>query len=317
MRLAILDDFQNVVLSVSDWSVIEDRVDITVFNDHLTDTDAIAERLEPFDILVIIRERTPFPGALIEKLPNLKLLVTGGMRNRGIDLDAAGDRGITVCGTASMGSPTSELIWGLIIATVRNIPRQVQAVREGGWQVGLGVGLKGKTLGLIGLGRLGAVVAGYGKAFGMDVVAWSQNLTAERCAGQGVRLAESKEELLAQSDVISIHLVLSDRNRGLIGADELSLMKPTAYLINTSRGPIIDEDALIAAVKAGTIAGAGLDVFDVEPLPVDHPFRTLDGIVATPHLGYVSLENYQGYFDQGIENIDAWLNGAPVRVITA
>ncbi len=317
MRLAILDDFQNAVLSSADWSVIEDRVDITVFNDHLTDNDAIAERLAPFEILVIIRERTPFPRALIEKLPNLKLLVTGGMRNRGIDLDAAADHGITVCGTASMGSPTSELIWGLIIATLRNIPRQVQAVREGGWQVGLGIGLAGKTLGILGLGRLGAVIAGYGKVFGMDVLAWSENLTPERCDECGVRLAESKEALFSESDVVTIHLVLSDRTRGMVGAEELSKMKPTAYLINTSRGPIIDEHALIDAVRGGSIAGAGLDVFDVEPLPADHPFRTMDAIVATPHLGYVSAENYQGYFGQGIENIDAWLKGDPIRLITA
>ncbi len=317
MRLAILDDFQNVVLSVSDWSVIEDRVDITVFNDHLVDTDALAERLEPFDILVIIRERTPFPSALIEKLPNLKLLVTGGMRNKGIDLEAAQDQGVTVCGTQSLGSPTAELIWGLIISTLRNIPQQVQAVREGRWQVGLGVGLKGKTLGIIGLGRLGAVIAGYGKAFGMDVLAWSENLTPERCAEVGVRFAESKQALMAESDVISIHVVLSDRTRGLIGAEELSWMKATAYIINTSRGPIIDEEALIAAIKGGSIAGAGLDVFDVEPLPADHPFRTLDGVVATPHLGYVAQETYQFYFDEGIENIDAWLKGDPIRIITA
>ena len=316
MDLAILDDFQNVVLSVSDWSVIEDRVDITVFNDHLVEIDDIAARLEPFDILVIIRERTPFPRALFEKLPNLKLLVTGGMRNRGIDIDAARDHGVIVCGTESLGSPTAELAWGLILATVRNIPRQVQAIREGGWQVGLGMGLDGKTLGVVGLGRQGSVVAGYGKAFGMDVLAWSQNLTAERCAEHGVRLADSKETLLAQSDVITIHLVLSDRTRGLIGSEGLSLMKPTAYIINTSRGPIIDEEALIEAVEGGKIAGAGLDVFDVEPLPADHPFRSLDGIVATPHLGYVSRESYQRYFDQGIENIDAWLKGAAIRVIS-
>ncbi len=317
MRLAILDDFQDVVLSVSDWSVIEDRVEITVFNDNLVDMDALAKRLEPFDILVVIRERTRFPRALIERLPNLKLIATAGMRNQAIDMEAAQDQGVTVCGTQSLTSPTAELIWGLIISTVRNIPQQVQTVREGGWQVGLGVGLEGKTLGIIGLGRLGAVIAGYGKAFGMDVLAWSENLTPERCAEVGVGFAETKRALMAESDVISIHVVLSDRTRGLIGAEELSWMKPTAYIINTSRGPIIDEKALIEAVKGGRIAGAGLDVFDIEPLPADHPFRSLDGIVATPHLGYVVQETYQCFFDQGIENIDAWLKGAPIRVIEA
>ncbi|MEE8083729.1 MAG: D-2-hydroxyacid dehydrogenase family protein [Alphaproteobacteria bacterium] len=315
MRLAILDDFQNVVRSVSDWSAIEDRVEITVFNDHLEEVTDVARRLEPFEIAVVIRERTKFPRALLEKLPNLKLLVTGGMRNRGIDLAAAGEFGVTVCGTESVGSPTSELTWGLIIATVRNIPAQVQAVHDGGWQVGLGPGLEGKTLGVIGLGRQGTAVARVGLAFGMDVAAWSQNLTDERCAEHGVRFVASKEDLLRQSDIVSIHLVLSDRSRGTIDAEALSHMKPGAYLINTSRGPIVDEDALIAAVKGGKIAGAGLDVFDIEPLPADHPYRNTAGIVATPHLGYTSRENYQKYFDQGIENIDAWLKGAPIRVM--
>ncbi len=315
MRLAILDDFQNVVRSVSDWSAIEDRVEITVFNDHLEEVADVARRLEPFEIAVVIRERTKFPRALLEKLPNLKLLVTGGMRNRGIDLAAAGEFGVTVCGTESVGSPTSELTWGLIIATVRNIPAQVQAVHDGGWQVGLGPGLEGKTLGVIGLGRQGTAVARVGLAFGMDVAAWSQNLTDERCAEHGVRFVASKEDLLRQSDIVSIHLVLSDRSRGTIDAEALSHMKPGAYLINTSRGPIVDEDALIAAVKGGKIAGAGLDVFDIEPLPADHPYRNTAGIVATPHLGYTSRENYQKYFDQGIENIDAWLKGAPIRVM--
>lgn len=317
MRLAILDDFQNVVLSVADWSAIEDRVDITVFNDHLTDLDALAERLEPFEIIVVIRERTPMPRALIERLPRLKLLVTGGMRNRSIDEDAVKDHGITFCGTQSLGSPTAELAWGLILATLRHIPQQVQAVREGGWQVGLGVGLEGKTLGVIGLGRLGSAVAGYGKAFAMDVVAWSQNLTAERCAEVGVRKAKSLDSLLSESDVVTIHLVLSDRTRGLIGREELAAMKPGAYLINTSRGPIVEEAALIAAVTEGRIAGAGLDVFDIEPLPPDHPYRSTEGIVATPHIGYVSKEGYERYFTQAIEDIEAWLKDEPIRVIAA
>ncbi len=315
MRLAILDDFQNVVRSVSDWSVIEDRVELTVFNDHLEAADDVARRLEPFEIVVVIRERTKFPKALFEKLPNLRLLVTGGMRNRGIDLAAAKDFGVTVCGTESLGSPTSELTWGLILATVRNIPEQVRSIHEGGWQLGLGIGLAGKTLGIIGLGRQGSAVARVGLAFAMDVAAWSQNLTHERCAEHGVRFVESKEALLAQSDIVTIHLVLSDRSRGTIDAAALSHMKPGAYLINTSRGPIVEEDALMAAVEGGRIAGAGLDVFDIEPLPADHPYRTMAGIVATPHLGYTSKESYQRYFGQGIEDIDAWLKGPPIRVM--
>lgn len=317
MRLAILDDFQNVVLSVSAWSVIEDRVDITVFNDHLEEVGDVARRLEPFEIVVVIRERTKFPRELFDRLPNLKLLVTGGMRNRGIDLAAAKDHGVTVCGTAGSGNSTAELTWGLIISVMRNIPEQVQAIREGGWQVGLGVGLMGKTLGVIGLGRQGGAVAKIAKGFDMDVVAWSRNLTVERCAEHGVGLAESMEALLAQSDVVTIHVPLTESSRGLIGAGELAQMKQTAYLINTSRGPIVEEAALIDAVKAGRIAGAGLDVFDIEPLPAGHPYRTLEGIVPTPHLGYTSAENYLCYFNEGIEDIESWLKGAPIRVLKA
>ena len=316
MRLAILDDFQNIVKTIGDWSSIEDRVDITVYNDHLEDSDALVARLEPFDIVVVIRERSKFPREVLERLPNLKLIVTGGMRNRGIDIAAANAQGVTVCGTGGAGNSTAELTWGLILSVMRNIPPQVQSIREGGWQVGLGVGLMGKTLGIIGLGRQGSAVAKIGKGFDMEVAAWSTNLTPERCAEQGVRYVESKEALLAQSDVVSVHVILSERSTGLIDAEALSHMKKTAYLINTSRGPIVDEDALIAAVEEGRIAGAGLDVFDIEPLPADHPYRTLAGIVPTPHLGYTSAENYRCYFNEGIENIDAWLKGAPIRVMT-
>lgn len=315
MRLAILDDFQNVVRSVADWSVLEDRVEITVFNDHLHDIDAVANRLQPFEIVVCIRERTQFPRALFDRLPNLKLLVTGGMRNLGIDLQAARERGVVVCGTESIGYPTAELTWGLILATLRNIPREVESVRNGGWQVGLGVGLRGKTLGIIGLGRQGIPVAGYGKAFGMKVIAWSQNMTAEKCAEHGVEKAASLDDLLARSDVVSIHVILSERTRGLIGAAQLAKMKPSAFLINTSRGPIVDETALIAAVENGTIAGAGLDVFDTEPMPKDHPYRRIDRIVATPHLGYTSKEGYEQFFGLGVEDVDAWLKGKPIRVM--
>lgn len=315
MRLAILDDFQNVVRSVADWSVLEDRVEITVFNDHLHELDAVAKRLQPFDIVVCIRERTQFPRALFGKLPNLKLLVTGGMRNLGIDLQAAKERGVVVCGTDSIGHSTAELTWGLILAAVRNIPREVESVRRGGWQVGLGVGLRGKTLGVIGLGRQGIPVAGYGKAFGMKVIAWSQNLTAEKCAEHGIDKAASLDDLLVRSDVVTVHVILSERTRGLIGAAQLARMKPSAFLINTSRGPIVEEKALIDAVEKGTIAGAGLDVFDVEPLPEDHPYRRIDRIVATPHLGYTSKEGYEQFFGLGVEDIDAWLKGKPIRVM--
>ncbi len=316
MRLAVLDDFQNVVRSFGDWSRIEDRVEVTVYNDHLEDKDALVERLEPYDIVIVIRERTKFPKEVLDRLPNLKLLVTGGMRNRGIDIKAANAQGVTVCGTGGAGNSTAELTWGLILCVVRNIPAQVQAIREGGWQIGLGVGVMGKTLGIIGLGRQGAAVAKIGLGFDMDVIAWSRSLTAERCAEHGARLAGSMEALLAESDIVSIHVPLTDSSRGLIGAAEIARMKPTAYLINTSRGPIIEEAALIEAIKAGRIAGAGLDVFDIEPLPADHPYRTLEGIVPTPHLGYTSAENYRCYFEEGIEDIDAWLKGAPVRVMT-
>jgi len=315
MRLAVLDDFQNVVLSVCDWSVIEDRVAVTVFNDHLYREEDVAERLAPFDMAVVIRERTQFPRTLFEKLPNLRLLVTGGMRNLAIDLDAARDNGVTVCGTQSESTDASELTWGLILATVRNIPEQVQAVREGGWQVGLGTGLRGKTLGVMGLGRRGTEVAKVGKVFGMDVVAWSQNLKAEHCAKHGVRFVASKQELLAQSDIVTLHLVMSDRTRGIIDREALSMMKRSAYLINTSRGPLVVEEALLEAVRSGHIAGAGLDVFDVEPLPARHPYRNTPRVVATPHLGYVTREAYRQFFSQGIEDIEAWLRGEPIRVM--
>lgn len=316
MRLAILDDFQNVVKSIGDWSRIEDRVEVTVFNDHLEDKDALIERLQPFEIVVVIRERSKFPKDVLERLPNLKLLVTGGMRNRGIDIAAANAQGVTVCGTGGSGNSTAELTWGLILCVMRNIPEQVQAIREGGWQIGLGVGLMGKTLGIIGLGRQGGAVAKIGKGFDMDVVAWSRSLTEERCTEHGVRLAGSMAALMAESDVVSIHVPLTESSRGLIGAEEIAHMKETAYLINTSRGPIVEEAALIEAVRGKMIAGAGLDVFDIEPLPTDHPYRTLPGIVPTPHLGYTALENYRVYFDEGIENIEAWLAGAPVRVMS-
>ncbi len=315
MRLAILDDFQNVVKSIGDWSQIEDRVDVTAYNDHLEDPGALVERLEPFDIVFVIRERSKFPKEVLERLPNLKLLITAGMRNRSIDLKTAEAQGITVCGTGGSGNSTAELTFALILCVMRNIPDQVQSIREGGWQVGLGEGVMGKTLGIIGLGRQGKAVAKIGKGFDMEILAWSRSLTAEQCAEQGARLADSLEALMAEADVVTIHVPLTDSSRGLIGAAELSHMKDSAYLINTSRGPIVEEAPLIDAVTSGRIAGAGLDVFDIEPLPDDHPYRTLSGIVPTPHLGYTALENYQCYCPDVIEDIDAFLKGAPVRVI--
>ncbi len=314
-RIAILDDFQNVALEVADWSAVAERAEVTVFNDHLADPDAVAERLRDFDIVVIMRERTPFPAALIECLPNLRLLLTTGMRNLSVDLDAATARGVIVCGTESVGYTPAELTWGLILALMRDIPREDRATREGQWQTALGRAINGRVLGVIGLGKIGARVAAVGKAFEMDVIAWSQNLTGERCAEVGVRLAAGLNELLTTSDVITIHTVLSDRTRGLIGAGEFAKMKPTAILVNTSRGPIIGEAALITALKDGTIAGAGLDVYDVEPLPLDHPLRNLENTVITPHLGYVTDDNYRLYFDHAVEDIGAYLDGSPVRVL--
>ncbi len=313
-RIAILDDFQNVALEVVDWSAVAQRAEITVFNDHLADADAVAERLREFDIVVIMRERTPFPAALIDNLPNLRLLVTTGRRNLAIDLDAATVRGVVVSGTDSVGYSPAELTWALILALMRSIPKEDRATREGRWQTALGRALNGRVLGVIGLGKIGARVAAVGKAFEMDVTAWSQNLTGERCAEIGVRQV-GFEELLTTSDVITIHTVLSDRTRGLIGAGELAKMKPTAYLVNTSRGPIIEEEALITALKDGTIAGAGLDVYDVEPLPLDHPLRNLENTVITPHLGYVTDDNYRVYFGHAVEDIGAYLDGGPVRVL--
>ncbi|MCH9050651.1 MAG: D-2-hydroxyacid dehydrogenase family protein [Proteobacteria bacterium] len=312
--MAILDDFQNVALEAADWSAVAERAEIAVFDDHLADPDAVAERLRDFDIVVIMRERTPFPAALIGNLPKLRLLVTTGMRNLAIDLDAATARGVVVSGTESVGYSPAELTWALILALMRDIPKEDRATREGRWQTALGRAINGRVLGVIGLGKIGARVAAVGKAFEMDVIAWSQNLTGERCAEVGVRQV-GFEELLTTGDVITIHTVLSDRTRGLIGAGELAKMKPTATLVNTSRGPIIEEAALITALKGGTIAGAGLDVYDVEPLPRDHPLRDLENTVITPHLGYVTDDNYRVYFGHAVEDIGAYLDGGPVRVL--
>ena len=311
-RVAILDDYQGVARRMADWTSLPAGTELVIFADHLNDAGAVAARLADFDAVVAMRERTAFPRALLEKLPRLRLLVTTGMRNASIDVGAAVERGVIVCGTAGLPYPTAELTWGLILALVRRIPTEDRATREGRWQVSCGLGLNGKTLGVIGLGGLGSRVAKVGRAFEMDAIAWSQNLTAARAAEVGATLV-AKDDLLARADVVSIHLVLGDRTRRLIGARELSRMKRTAYLVNTSRGPIVDEAALVAAVRQGTIAGAGLDVYDEEPLPLDHPLRNLPNTVITPHLGYVTEEGYRIFYGQALEDVKAWLAGKPVR----
>lgn len=314
MRVAILDDYQNVALTMADWSKIGAAADITVFNDHVDALDAVADRLAPFDVIAMMRERTPFPSQLIGNLPNLKLLVTAGMRNLSIDLAAATDHGVVVSGTENVGVTTAELAWGLILGLARKIPEEDKATRAGHWQTSVGMSVADKTLGIVGLGKVGSHVAKIGLAFGMNVIAWSQNLTHERCVESGVQLA-SKEELFRKSDFISVHLVLSDRTRGLVGRDEFSLMKPSAYLVNTARGPIVQQDALIEALESGAIGGAGIDVYDSEPLPPGHPMRTLPRSIITPHLGFVTDTNYKLWYGQIVEDIEAWMAGEPIRVL--
>jgi phosphoglycerate dehydrogenase-like enzyme len=316
-RCAILDDYQNIALQMADWSPIAKEVEVTVFNEHLGGQDKVIKALADFDFVCGMRERTPFPRAVIEALPKLRLLITTGARNASFDLKAAKERNVVVCGTPSVGNPTAGIAFGLMLELTRRIGFENARMKAGEpWQTTIGLDLTGLTLGTIGLGKLGQRVAQIGKAFGMNVLAWSQNLTEEKCREAGVQYA-TKEDLLRQADFVTIHVVLGQRTRGLIGAKEFGLMKPTAYLINTSRGPIVEEAALLAALKEKRIAGAGLDVFDVEPLPVDHPLRTLDNVVLTPHLGYVSLQNYRAYFPGVVENIRAFMDGRPVRVIAA
>lgn len=314
MKIALLDDYQGVALTLADWPGLLPDAEITVFRDTLTDHDALVARLEDFEIIGIMRERTPFPKALLERLPKLKLLVTTGHRNASIDVAAAKALGITVCGTASSAHAASELTWALIMAAARRLDIELRSFHEGGWQRGLGRDLRGATLGVIGLGRLGGLVAGYGAAFGMRVLAWSQNLAAERAAECGAQ-AVDKETLFRESDFVTLHVRLSDRSRGLVNAETLGLMKPDAWIVNTSRGPIVDKAALVAALKAKRIGGAALDVFDVEPLPADDELRRLDNVVATPHVGYVSRENYSTMYSVTAENIAAFLAGKPINVI--
>ncbi|MGV9228413.1 D-2-hydroxyacid dehydrogenase family protein [Streptomyces nigra] len=314
LRCALLDDFQDVATGIVDWSPLADDVELVPFTTHFPDEDTLAAALADFDIVVTLRERVPFPASLFARLPRLKLLVASGMRNSVIDYAAAEAHGVTVCGTASSSTPPVELTWALLLGLARGIVEESQALRAGGpWQSTVGADLHGRRLGLLGLGRIGSRVAQVGLAFGMRVTAWSQNLTKEYADEVGVHLAAGKEELLADSDFVSVHLALSDRTRGMLGAPELALLKPTAYLINTSRAAIVDQDALLAALHEGRIAGAGVDVFDVEPLPADHPMRTAPRLLATPHLGYVSQTNYRTYYGQAVENIQAYLAGSPVR----
>ncbi|MFF5855747.1 D-2-hydroxyacid dehydrogenase family protein [Streptomyces sp. NPDC012751] len=314
LRCVVLDDFQGVAVDSADWSVLGDQVEVVALREHLDGEDVLATALADYDIVVTLRERVPFPGSLIARLPRLKLLIASGMRNGVIDYAAAQAHGVTVCGTASSGTPPVELTWALLLGLARGIVQENDALRGNGpWQSTVGADLHDRRLGLLGLGRIGSRVARVGLAFGMRVSAWSQHLTRERAEEVGVGLAASKEQLLAESDFVSVHLVLGDRTRGLVGAAELALMKPTAYLVNTSRAAIVDQDALLAALHEGRIAGAGVDVFDVEPLPAGHPLRSAPRLLATPHLGYVSRANYTTYYGQAVENIRAYLAGSPVR----
>jgi phosphoglycerate dehydrogenase-like enzyme len=317
IRIAVLDDYQDVARAMADWSSLGPDARVVFFRDHEADLDGLVSRLEPFDAVVLTRERTRCDAALLARLPNLKLIASIGMWNAAIDLAAAQARGIVVSGTTG-GEPhaTPALTWALIMALTRTIALEAAAVRAGGWQVGLGVDLAGKTLGLLGLGRIGQMVARYGHAFAMHTIAWSQNLMPEKAAEAGVERVE-KDELFRRADVLTVHLKLSERTTDLVGARELALMKPSAYLVNTSRGPIVTEAALIAALQAKHIAGAALDVFDQEPLPPAHPFRFLPNVLATPHIGYVSENTYRNAFPQIVENIRAWRDGAPIRVMGA
>ena len=315
VRAAILDDYQNVAMQFADWSSIAKDVEIKVFNKPFASQDEAIRALQGFAVVVGMRERTPFPRKVIEALPDLKLLNTTGARNNSFDVKACAERGVTVCGTGATGSPTTGIAFGLMLELTRRIGFENARLKAGApWQVTIGRDLEGLTLGILGLGKLGQRSAAVGKAFGMKTIAWSQNLTEDKAKTAGADYV-SKDDLFRNSDFVTIHIVLSDRSRGLIGAKELGSMKKTAYLINTSRGPIVDEKALIAALQNKAIAGAGLDVFDVEPLPPDHPFRKMDNVVITPHLGYVSEQNYRKYFPDAVEDIRAWLDGKPVREI--
>ncbi len=314
MKVAVLDDYQGVAESLADWSQLPQGAEVTFFSDHLNSEDALADRLSSFDVIMGMRERTPFPRSLLERLPNLRLLVTTGRRNASFDMEAASDLGIAVSGTDGAGEGPTELTWGLILGIVRQIPLEDRLSREGKWGTTVGVGLKGKTIGLLGLGHIGSLVGRVANAFDMNVIAWSQNLTAERASECGATLV-GKDDLFRESDILSVHLVLSQRTRGMVGSRELALMKPSAYLVNISRGPIVDEDALVDALQRKAIAGAALDTFDVEPLPEGHPLLQLDNTLICPHLGYVTDDSYRAMYAGVIEDIRAFASGEPVRMI--
>jgi phosphoglycerate dehydrogenase-like enzyme len=317
LRCAVLDDYQGAALALADWSALAGEVEVRTLREHLADRERLVAELGDCEIVVAMRERTPFDAELLRRLPRLRLLVTTGMRNASIDLGAAAAQGVTVCGTASSSTPTVELTWALVLGLARHVTAENRVLREGGpWQSTVGQDLHGRTLGLLGLGRIGARVAAVGAAFGMDVLAWSQNLTAERAADAGAQLAESKEDLLRRSDVVSVHLVLSDRTRGLLGEPELRAMRQHAYLVNTSRAAIVDQAALLRALRESWIAGAGLDVFETEPLPANDPLRALPNVLATPHLGYVTEQNYRTFYTEAVEDIIGFLAGSPVRQLT-
>jgi len=314
IKLAILDDYQGVALSSADWSPLEGKAEITVFRDTLAMGPALVERLKPFDAVVAMRERTSFKEPLLSALPNLKMISSTGRRNAAIDLAFAKTRGVTVCHTGYSSHGAMEHTWALILAALRHIPQESASLRSGGWQTRVGVDLKGKTLGIVGLGNIGSEIAKVALAFGMTVIAWSQNLTAEAAQEAGATRVE-KEELFRRADIVTLHLILSHRSRGIVGAAELALMKPTSWLINSSRGPLIDEAALIETLTQKRIAGAALDVYDEEPLPAGHPFRRLDNLLATPHVGYVTEDTYRIFYGDSVENIVAWLAGQPIRVM--
>jgi phosphoglycerate dehydrogenase-like enzyme len=314
VQIAVIDDWQDVARDVVDWSVLDSLGEVTFEHDYPADNATLAERLGRYQVICVMRERTRFDEDLLKRLPNLKLLVTGGMRNAALDMQAAAKLGIKVCGTDSYKHAAPELTWALVMAATRNLVKEANALRAGQWQQGLGGDLHGKTLGILGLGSIGQRVAQFGQVFGMKVIAWSENLTAERAEQAGVTHV-SKQQLFEQADVLSVHLVLSERSRGLVDAQALGWMKPTALLVNTARGPIVDEAALIKALQKQHIAGAALDVFEQEPLPSMHPFRTLDNVLATPHVGYVSRQNYEQFFSQMIEDIQGWAAGEPVRLL--
>ncbi len=314
MRIAILDDYQHVALSCADWGSL--GADVVTFGSHIADTGDLVAELRPFDVVVAMRERTPFTAERIALLPNLRLLVTTGMRNASVDVAACQAAGVTVCGTRGSAGATPELTWALILAVARHVAEEDAAIRDGGWQHTVGFGLRGRTLGVVGLGNIGRAVAAVGQAFGMEVLAWSQNLSAATAAAAGAT-AVGKDDLFALSDVVTVHYKLSARSVGLVGAKELGLMRPTAFLVNTSRGPIVDSDALLAALHAGDIAGAGLDVYDEEPLPAGHPFRSAPRTVLTPHLGYVTDDGYRTFYTDAVADIAAFAAGQPVRVVGA